>query len=210
MELVLDDVAVDRGGVTLLAGVRATVPAGRALILRGPNDSGKTTLLRTLAGHQPPLAGRVRPGPDAVAYAAHADAVKATLTVAENLSFWARLHGTGEIAAALDAFDLAHLARRPGGSLSAGQRRRLGLARLAVSGRPVWALDEPTVSLDAASVERFAAAVRAHLATGGIAVVATHIALGLDAKTLDVTAFRPTAAAAAPPAVRDVFAEDWT
>ena len=206
MELVLDDLAVARGGVPLLAGVSARVPAGRALVLRGPNGSGKTTLLRTLAGLQPPLAGAIRPGPDAVAYAGHADAVKATLTVAENLTVWARLHGTGDIGPALDAFDLAPLARRMGGSLSAGQRRRLGLARLSVTGRPVWALDEPTVSLDAASVDRFADAVRAHLAGGGIAVLATHIALGLEGEELDVTRFRPAGGDAAP---ADVFGGDW-
>jgi heme exporter protein A len=189
MELVATDLTCARGGLAVVEGVSFRVGQGRALILRGPNGSGKTTLLRTLAGLQPPAAGRVAPGPDAIAYAGHADAVKATLTVAENLRFWAAIHGTRDIAPALAAFALEPLAGRQAQHLSAGQRRRLGLARIAVTGRPVWALDEPTVSLDAASVAGFAAAVRAHVSAGGIAVIATHTDLGIDAETLDLTRF---------------------
>lgn len=180
----------------MLTGVDLALEAGQALILRGPNGSGKTTLLRTVAGLQPPLAGRVEAAPDSIAYAAHADGLKATLTVAENLEFWAALFGTSGIGDALNALDLVTLRDRMAGRLSAGQKRRLGLARLLVTGRPVWALDEPTVSLDAASVALFADAVRAHLAAGGAALIATHIDLGLDAATLDLSAFRATAATA--------------
>jgi heme exporter protein A len=206
----LDDLAVARGGVPLLSGLDAEVPAGAALILRGPNGAGKTTLLRTLAGLQPPRAGHVRPGPDAMAYASHTDGLKATLTVDENLAFWARVHGHRDIAPARAAFDLERLADRPAAALSAGQKRRLGLARLVLTRRPVWLLDEPTVSLDTASVARFAAAVRAHLAGGGIAVIATHIDLGLgEAQVLDVSAHAARAAAAdRPDALADAFAED--
>ena len=123
--------------------------------------------------------------------------MKTTLSVTENLAFWARVFGTGDIAPALAAFDLEALAERPAGALSAGQKRRLGLARLLVTGRPVWALDEPTVSLDMASVGLFAQAVRAHLGQGGAVLIATHIDLGLEAQVLDVTPLkaRPRAAA---------------
>lgn len=184
-----------RGGVPILSGVEFSLSPGQALVLRGPNGSGKTTLLRTIAGLQPTVAGRVDAAPDSIAYAGHADGLKSTLTVAENLRFWAALFGTRDIAQALAAFDLSDLRDRMAGRLSAGQKRRLGLARLLVTGRPVWALDEPTVSLDAASVGLFADAVRAHLAGGGAALIATHTDLGLDADTLDVAAFRATEAA---------------
>lgn len=186
------DLTCARGGLPVLANLSLTLEPGQAMILRGPNGSGKTTLLRTVAGLQPPVAGRIEAAPDSIAYAAHSDGLKATLTVAENLEFWAALFGTSGIDHALAAFDLVTLRARMAGRLSAGQKRRLGLARLLVTGRPVWALDEPTVSLDAASVELFAAATRAHLQGGGAALIATHIDLGLDAETLDVSAFRAT------------------
>ncbi len=191
MQVKLINLAVARGGVTVLRGLDLTLLAGQALILRGPNGSGKTTLLRTLAGLQPAADGRVEVPAEAVAYAAHADGLKPTLTVAENLSFWASIHGTPDIDAALNSLDLADLRHRPAGQLSAGQKRRLGLARLLVTGRPVWLLDEPTVSLDAASVALFASVVRRHLAGGGIAVIATHVELGLpEAMVLDLAPYR--------------------
>ena len=192
MALEVSQLAVQRGGVAVLSGVSFTVRAGEALILRGPNGSGKTTLLRTIAGLQPALAGSVRAAEGAIAYAAHADGVKAVLTAAENLRFWAGIYGTGPIDGALCAFDLTALSDRPAHALSAGQKRRLGLARLLVTGRPIWALDEPTVSLDRAAVGMFAGAVRGHLAAGGAAVIATHIDLGIDAAEFDVTPFRAT------------------
>ncbi|MBL3563013.1 heme ABC exporter ATP-binding protein CcmA [Rhodovulum sulfidophilum] len=190
MELVARDLACARGSVPVLEGVSFTLAAGQALMLRGPNGSGKTTLLRTLAGLQPPLEGSVCAPPESIAYAAHADGLKATLTVSENLTFWARIFGQSDIGPALEAFDLGDLAGRPAQNLSAGQKRRLGLAWLLVTGRPIWMLDEPTVSLDAASVAQFGRAVRGHLDRGGAALIATHIDLGFEAALLDISTFR--------------------
>jgi heme exporter protein A len=185
------NLSVARGGVTVLSGLTFSVGAGQALVLRGPNGSGKTTLLRTLAGLQAPAAGSLDLNPDAVAYAAHADGLKSTLTVAENLSFWSQVYGGPAIDGAVAAMDLAALAHRRAGELSAGQKRRLGLARLLVTGRALWLLDEPTVSLDVASVALFAGVVRQHLATGGAAIIATHVDLGLpEAGVLDLDPFR--------------------
>ena len=142
-------------------------------------------------GRLAPLAGEISQPPEAIAYGAHADGLKATLSVAENLAFWAAVHGLRDIGPALDHFNLRSLASRAAQNLSAGQKRRLGLARLLVTGRPIWLLDEPTVSLDAASVGLFADAVRAHVADGGAALIATHIDLGLEARVFDVTPFKP-------------------
>ncbi|MBL3567670.1 ATP-binding cassette domain-containing protein, partial [Rhodovulum sulfidophilum] len=102
MELVARDLACARGSVPVLEGVSFTLAAGQALMLRGPNGSGKTTLLRTLAGLQPPLEGSVSAPPESIAYAAHADGLKATLTVSENLTFWARIFGQSDIGPALE------------------------------------------------------------------------------------------------------------
>ena len=194
-----------------LEGLSFTLDAGQALILRGPNGIGKTTLLRVLAGLQPKVSGRVEMEEDSLAYAAHADGLKTALSVAENLRFWAAVFGRHDIAPALEAMDLRALAERPAAALSAGQKRRLGLARLMVTGRPIWALDEPTVSLDSASVDRFAAAIRTHLTQGGAALMATHIDLGLnEARILDLTPYRArpgqAGAAARPSGFNEAFA----
>jgi len=195
MELVVTDLAVSRGGLPLLEALSFTLGAGRALVLRGPNGSGKTTLLRTLAGLQPPLHGTISCPRDQMTYAAHADGLKSTLTVAENLQFWAAIHGQTGVEDALSAMNLSDLADRQAHNLSAGQKRRLGLARLLVTGRWLWVLDEPTVSLDVASVALFADVVRAHLSRGGAALLATHIDMGLpEATVLDLTPYKATMA----------------
>ena len=195
------DLAVARGGMRAVEGISFTLDRGEALILSGPNGVGKTTLLRTVAGLQPPVAGEVVVADDAVAYAAHADGLKSALSVTENLRFWARVFGGADIAPAIAAMNLGGLVDRPAASLSAGQKRRLGLARLMVTGRPLWVLDEPTVSLDTSSVALFAAVVRAHLAGGGAALMATHIDLGLgEARVLDLTPYRAKPGRAETPA----------
>lgn len=190
MTLSVTNLSIARGGVPVLQGVSFTLEPGQALILRGPNGVGKTTLLRTIAGLQPPLEGQISGDEDRIAYAGHADGLKPTLTVTENLTFWAQVFGAGGIEAALDTYKLHGLRDRPAGALSAGQKRRLGLSRLMVTGRPIWVFDEPTVSLDRDAVAMFAGAVRAHLETGGSALMATHIELGLDAQVLELAPYR--------------------
>lgn len=191
MDFSVQNLACRRGPVTVLRQVSFTVAVGEALILRGPNGAGKTTLLRCLAGLTPPVAGSLEFSTEDVAYAAHADGLKAQLSVAENLQFWADIFGTRDIDPAVAGFDLAGVLGRRAQDLSAGQKRRLSLSRLLLTGRPLWALDEPTVSLDTENVARFASAVTAHLAAGGSAIIATHIDLGLPgARVLEIGQFR--------------------
>jgi len=188
--------ACTRGGLPVFRDVNFTVKAGEALVLTGPNGSGKTTLLRVVAGLLRPSEGAVRvegAGPDAVLaeeahYLAHLDPLKPSLTVAENLNFWTEfLGGAGTADEALSAVRLERLAGLPAGYLSAGQRRRLSLARLLAVQRPIWLLDEPIAALDAAGQMILAHMMRQHLASGGLIIAATHGPLGLDgAKTLEM------------------------
>jgi heme exporter protein A len=194
MILTVSNLTVARGGVAILAGINFVMVSGTALVVRGPNGSGKTSLLRTIAGLQPQMSGQITGAEDRIAYAAHLDGLKAAMSVAENLEFWSSVFGGPSIQPALNAFNLNSLASRRAGHLSAGQKRRLGLARLMVTERPLWVLDEPTVSLDAISVSIFISALESHLANGGMALISTHIDLGLDAEVLDMTPFKDLAA----------------
>ncbi len=184
-----ESVAAFRGERLVLRDITLHVPAGGALLLVGPNGSGKSTLLRLLAGLLRPAAGRVLwNNEDALAdpaahgkrlvYVGHQDAVKPGLTAAENLRF-AATAGGGKVTAGLAALHLEHLADLPARMLSAGQKRRLALARLAVSAAPLWLLDEPTLGLDTASVTTFGTLLATHRARGGLVIAATHLPLPL-------------------------------
>jgi heme exporter protein A len=192
MELILDDLACRRGGRTVFSGLSFRLSGGTAALVRGPNGSGKSSLLRVVAGLLPAAAGDVRLGEislardpgalqERVALAGHLDAVKPALTVAENLRAWASIFRAPRERAhvALTRFGLDGIAERAAGQSSAGQRRRLGLSRLLLEDRPLWLLDEPTVSLDAEAAGLVATLVREHAARGGIALIATHVDPGL-------------------------------
>lgn len=189
MKLVADGLTLVRGSRTLQSGLSFAVERGNALLITGPNGVGKSTLLRAIAGLFPVQAGQIRmtglSGSDAISdtihYFGHLNALKSVLTVEENARFWSRYLGGSDrdVEAALQTFGLGPLRDIPAGYLSAGQKRRLGLARLLVAHRPVWLLDEPATSLDAASQEVVSEVVNRHLAAGGIAIAATHAPLGL-------------------------------
>ncbi len=167
-----------RGGQRLFGPLDSAVSPGDALVVRGPNGAGKSTLLRTLAGLLPPLGGVVRANA-ALRYLGHHDAVKPALTVAENLVFWRRFNGTGTSEAALAAVGLDRLSAMPARYLSAGQRRRLALARTLDPAAKIWLLDEPTNGLDAASIATLETTLARHRAAGGAVVAATHAAIDL-------------------------------
>jgi heme exporter protein A len=190
MRLSAADLACVRSGRAVFAGVEFTVSGGEALLVLGRNGAGKSSLLRMIAGLVRVAGGRLAlegGDPDLTLgeqahYVGHQDALKAALTVRENLQFWADyLGGAGRasLKAALEAIALAPLADLPAAYLSAGQKRRLSLARLLAVRRPIWLLDEPASALDAAAQDRLAALMRDHLASGGIIVAATHGPIGL-------------------------------
>jgi heme exporter protein A len=192
MKLEVTSLDIARSGRVILSDLWFNIGAGTCLVIRGPNGIGKTTLLKTLAGLLPWPRGVLDIDRDQVAYSGHLDAVKAQMSVHENLSFWAGIYGTGSVDQVMARLGLTDLADRLAGNLSAGQKRRLGLARLLVTGRKIWILDEPTSSLDVQNTALFADVIFTHCAGGGIAVLSTHLDLPIDSiETLDLSAFTP-------------------
>jgi heme exporter protein A len=186
------DLTIERGGRRLFSGLSFEADAGSALIVAGPNGSGKSSLLRALSGFLPVQAGGFAlegADPECTVgeqahYLGHADALKGALTAGENLAFWAGALGGDSSpragGAALARVGLEHAIDFPVRALSAGQKRRVALARLLIAHRPLWLLDEPTTALDAASQAAFAEIMRAFVSQGGILVAATHAPLGLE------------------------------
>jgi heme exporter protein A len=199
LRLTARDLACQRGGRMVFCHLHFAVAAGEALIVTGPNGAGKSSLLRLIAGLVDVAAGDLVlsggpedvPLPEQAHYIGHLDALKPAMSVYETAKFWMDFLGgrATDIVHAFDVFDLTNLADLPVAYLSAGQRRRLSLARLLIAPRPLWLLDEPSVALDAASLARLVAAIEAHLAAGGLLVAATHQPLGLArSATLDLAA----------------------
>lgn len=202
MRLEVDNLNCVRAGRPVFVGVAFALTMGEGLLVRGANGAGKSSLLRILAGLDEANGGRITwsggtdalPLPHSVHYLAHADAVKTALTVEEHLGFYANLLGRkrydgGDFGKALDGFDLATLRHTPARYLSAGQKRRLALARLLLIERPLWLLDEPTAVLDQASTARFEEHLAAHCRKGGMVIATTHDALSIpDARTLNLGA----------------------
>jgi len=195
MQLSASDLGCRRGGREVFSGLDFAVGAGAALLISGPNGAGKSSLLRLVAGLLREAGGRLSlTGGDPeltigeqVHYLGHQDALKPSLSVAENLAFWARFLGGGDrgLDVALAAVGLDGIAALPAAYLSAGQRRRLSVARLLAAWRPIWLLDEPTSALDTAGQRMLADLMRSHLAGGGLILAAAHDPIAIDgAQTL--------------------------
>lgn len=188
MELNAKGLTCERGGRIVFRDVSLSLKPGQLMQLTGPNGSGKSSLLRLIAGLNEAQAGTIElAGGSAdltigqqAHYVAHQEPVKSALSVEENLAFWRDFMGGGDVDEALDAFDLSRLASYPAGLLSAGQKRRLALARIVLVPRVLWLLDEPTVGLDTASLERFVKVMAAQLGQGGMIISATHVPLGRE------------------------------
>jgi heme exporter protein A len=187
MQLTASNLACIRGGREVFSGLNFSLSSGEALMVTGRNGAGKSSLLRMIAGLLCVSEGRIALSeteislPEQTHYLGHQDAIKNSLSVGENLQFWADyLESREAIEPALQAVELMPLADLPAGYLSAGQRRRLSIARLVAVKRPLWLLDEPTSALDAPSQKRLADLMREHLAGGGMIVAAAHGPIGLE------------------------------
>ena len=204
MRLLGRGVGCVRGGRDVFSGLDFEVPAGEALAVTGRNGSGKTSLLRLIAGLLTPAGGSIAlEGGEAeltlaeqAHYLSHRDALKPALSVLENLAFWRDFLGgeiaeadadlPGSLAQSLASVGLDHATDLPAAFLSAGQRRRLSIARLVAVRRPIWLLDEPSTALDTAGQSLFSTLMQSHLATGGIIIAATHGPLGIEARELRI------------------------
>ena len=196
MRLLASGLTCVRGGREVFSALTFEAAESELLAVTGRNGAGKTSLLRLVAGLLLPAAGSLALEggdaeltlPEQAHYLGHRDALKPALSVLENLQFWRDFLGgePSDPSQSLEAVGLAHAAHLPAAYLSAGQRRRLSLARLLAVRRPVWLLDEPTAALDAAGQDMFAALMRQHLATGGLIVAATHAPLGLASRELRI------------------------
>jgi heme exporter protein A len=185
-----------RGGREVFAGLDFEAEAGQAVAVTGPNGAGKTSLLRLIAGLLALAGGTIAldggdaelPVAEQAHYLGHRDALKPSLSVAENLAFWRDFLGgeAADAAGSLEAVGLGHIAHLPAAYLSAGQRRRLSIARLLAVRRPIWLLDEPTSALDTAGHAMFAGLMTDHLARGGLILAATHTPLGIDTRELRI------------------------
>jgi heme exporter protein A len=193
IRLVAHDLACIRGGRPVFSGISFALEGGQALAVTGANGAGKSSLLRLVAGLVAIAGGRLAleggevdaPIGEQAHYLGHQDALKPSLTVAENLAFWLYyLRGASSPGTALAAVGLDRIATLPAAYLSAGQRRRLSIARLIAADRPIWLLDEPTAALDAAAQAMLAGLMRDHLHTGGIILAATHGPIGIEANEL--------------------------
>ncbi len=189
MRLIAENLGAERGGEIVFSGISFALNSGEALVVTGPNGAGKSTLLRVIAGLLRPESGSVRlegGADEGLAAQCHflgvQNAMKAALSIAENLAFWQAFNGSAKLCVddALNAVGLPSLGATPFAYLSTGQKRRAAIARLLVSHRPLWLLDEPTSGLDAQAEEVFAGLLQEHLSEGGIAVAATHLALGVQ------------------------------
>lgn len=187
--LEVSDLACQRGTRRLFDGVSFALGRGEALVVTGPNGTGKSSLLRILAGLLEEEAGEISHDNEML-YLGHLDALKPQMSVAENLRFWVSLFGgTGDLAAALERFGLGHVRDLTAGVLSAGQRRRLTLARFSCflgvdSARPIWLMDEPDSALDDAGRALLDDLLNEHLSRGGVVLAATHRGLGIKAREL--------------------------
>ena len=214
MRLIVENLACRRSGRRIFSGLSFALAPGEALMVTGRNGAGKSSLLAMLAGRLKPDAGTIRGEeigeaalPERLHVVGHRDGLKSALTAQENLDFARDLLGDAALGPreALAALGLPHVAQLPVGYLSAGQRRRVALARLLVCRRPLWLLDEPTAALDLASQEVLAAMMARHRAEGGLVVAATHQALGLeDARELRIGP--PSAEPAPDAAIEEIWA----
>lgn len=199
-----ENLSAIRGEQTIFSSVNFKLEAGDLLLVTGTNGSGKSTLLRVVAGLLPNFSGKIEMSPadkpiqEQCHYLGHQNALKPSMSVGENLEFWQKYCGSpdDEVGEALEKVGLAGVQDIPAGYLSAGQKRRIAIARLLVTRRSLWLVDEPTAALDAKSEKMFAKILQAHLDKGGIAIAATHQPLGMKTAQklemkLDMDAHQP-------------------